>query len=95
MHNAIFCKRCDRYVYVGETGDKLYQRQLLNLSLIIRKQDDPVAKHFFTQNHDLGDFGVVGLEKLFGSKEYRETREKLWMKKLKTFRPFGINTKEQ
>jgi len=27
---AVFCKRCDGYVYVGETGYTLYQRHLLN-----------------------------------------------------------------
>ena len=79
---AIFCKRCQKYVYVGETGDTLYQRQLLNLSMIRRRRDDPVAKHFFENHHNTGDFSVVGLEKLFGSKEHRQTREKLWIKKI-------------
>jgi len=29
---AVFCERCRAYVYIGETGDTLYQRHLLNLS---------------------------------------------------------------
>ena len=29
---AVFCKKCTKYVYVGEMGDTLYQRQLWNLS---------------------------------------------------------------
>jgi hypothetical protein len=34
---ALFCKHCDKFIYVGETGDTLYQRHLLNLSLIRRQ----------------------------------------------------------
>ena len=92
---AIFCLKCDRYVYVGETGDTLYQRHILNFSLIRRQQDDPVAKHFYTEGHTKDDYRIVGIEKLFGTDEYRRTREKLWMKKLHTYKPLGINTKEQ
>jgi len=29
---AVFCERCQAYVYVGETGDTLYQRHLLNFA---------------------------------------------------------------
>jgi hypothetical protein len=28
---ALFCKHCDKFIYVGETRDTLYQRHLLNL----------------------------------------------------------------
>ena len=31
---AVFCKKCTKYAYVGEAGNILYQRQLLNLSRI-------------------------------------------------------------
>ena len=92
---ALFCVKCNKYIYVGETGDTLYQRHILNFSLIRRHQDDPVAKHFYTDDHTKEDFRIVGIEKLYGSDEYRKTRELLWMKKMKTFKPHGINTKEQ
>ena len=29
---AMLCERCRKYVYVGEKGDTLYQRHLMNLS---------------------------------------------------------------
>jgi len=90
---AIFCKKCDRFIYVGETGDLLYQRQLLNLSLIRRRKEDPVAKHFYTNGHSVDDFSVVGLEKLYLDVNYRQTREKLWIQKLRTEKPYGANTK--
>ncbi|KAH3870484.1 hypothetical protein DPMN_033672 [Dreissena polymorpha] len=31
---VVHCERCKTFVYVGETGDTLYQRHLLNLSRI-------------------------------------------------------------
>ena len=90
---AVFCKKCTKYVYVGETGDTLYQRQLLNLSRIKTKYGDPVAIHFYTDGHTIQDFSVMGLEKLHGDEQYRKTIENLWKVKLSTYRPQGINTK--
>ena len=91
---ALYCKRCKQYVYVGETGDTLYQRHLLNLSRIRTKHSDPVAQHFTTDGHDVSDFRIIGLEKLNGSAIYRKTMETLWKDKLRTYRPYGINVKE-
>ena len=34
---AVHCLRCRKFIYVGETGDTLYQRHLLNLSRIRNK----------------------------------------------------------
>jgi hypothetical protein len=37
---------------------------------------------------------VIGIEKTGnGDKIYRETKESLWIKKLKTFEPLGLNIK--
>ena len=83
-----------KIVYVGETGDTLYQRHLLNLSLIRRQANDPVALHFCTNEHSVDDFTIIGLEKLYKDDMYRKNRENLWKKKLNTFYPYGINTKE-
>ena len=88
---AVFCKKWTKYVYVGETGDTLYQRQLLNLSRIKTKY--PVAIHFYTDGHTIQDFSVIGLEKLHGDEQYRKTIENLWKVKLSTNRPQGVNTK--
>ena len=52
----------------------------VRLGNVRRRQNDPVAKHFFTDNHTSNDYKIVGIEKLYGSDEYRQTREKLWMK---------------
>lgn len=91
---AVYCKRCERYIYVGETGDTLYQRHLLNLSRIRTKYNDPLAAHFYTNDHTVNDFSIMGLEKLYGNDQYRKTIENLWKNKLRTYRPYGVNTKE-
>ena len=44
--------------------------------------------------HCKGDKRVIGIEKIGnGDKIYRETKESLWIKKLKTFEPLGLNIK--
>ena len=72
-------------VYVGETGDTLYQCQLLNLSRIRTKYGDPVVIHFYTDGHTIQDFLVMGLEKLHGDDQYQKTIENLWKVKLSTY----------
>ena len=91
---AVFCERCRAYVYVGETGDTLFQRHLLNMSRIRTRHADPVAAHFYTDVHSVADFRVMGLEKLHGSEDFRPKMEHLWKWKLLTYRPYGINTQE-
>jgi acetoin utilization deacetylase AcuC-like enzyme len=41
----------------------------------------------------VNDYEIVALEKICGDDSYRETIEKLWMDKLRTFKPHGLNTK--
>jgi hypothetical protein len=36
----------------------------------------------------------MGLEKLYGNDQYRKTIENYWKNKLRTYRPYGVNTKE-
>jgi hypothetical protein len=33
---VLFCKHCDKFIYVGETGDTLYQRHLLNAQFLLQ-----------------------------------------------------------
>jgi hypothetical protein len=73
---ALFCKHCDKFIYVGETRDTLYQRHLLNLSLIGRQKPDPIAIHFNSTEHSVNDYEIVALEKNCGDNSYRETIEK-------------------
>ena len=80
---CILCTESEKNIYVGQTGDKFYQRMLLNFSKIrTQKVEDPVAKHFCQKNHCVKNFKVIGIEKTGnGDKIYRETKESLWIKK--------------
>ena len=90
---GIRCTECERLIYVGQTGDTLYQRMILNFSKIrTRKTDDPIAKHFLQRNHSSDNLKVFGIEKVFGTEIYRKVKESFWMKKLKTLEPEGLNT---
>ena len=77
-----------------QTGDKFYQRMLLNFSKIrTQKVEDPVAKHFCQKNHCVKNFSHRNWENRKRWQISRETKESLWIKKLKTFEPLGLNTK--
>ena len=90
----IFCSKCNKYVYVGQTGDSLYQRMSLNFSKIrTRKIDDPVAKHFCQKNHSAENLKVIGIEKVNGDRILREVKESFWIRKLKMYESPGLNTK--
>jgi hypothetical protein len=54
---CILCTECETNIYVEQTGDKFYQRMLLNFSKIrSQKVEDPVAKHFCRKNHCVKNF---------------------------------------
>ena len=58
---VIYCiTECEKNIYVRQTGDKFYQRMLLNFSKIrTQKVEDPVAKHFCQKNHCIKNFKVI------------------------------------
>ena len=91
---AVFCVKCNKYLYVGETGGTLYQRMLLNFSRIRTKYNDPMCQHFFNDGHTIDDFKVIGIEKIYKGVTYRQTKERLWKKKMNTYKPNGLNTCE-
>ena len=91
---CIFCTKCSKNIYVGQTGDTFYQRMLLNFSKIrTKKITDPIAKHFCEKEHSVNNYRVIGIERVYGDTIYRETKEAFWIKKLKTYEPQGLNTK--
>lgn len=91
---SIYCCVCCKYVYVGETGDTLYQRMLLNFSRIRTGRSDPVGDHFRQGDHNVNDLKVLGIEKISGDSIYRKTKERLWKSKLNTYKPHGLNSYE-
>ena len=91
--NVVYALFCDKFIYVGETRDTLYQRHFSNVSLIRRQKPDLIAIHFNSTEHSVNDYEIMALEKICGDNSYRETIEKLRMNKLRTFNPHGLNTK--
>ncbi|KAH3726555.1 hypothetical protein DPMN_052422, partial [Dreissena polymorpha] len=73
-----------------------YPGQVEKMSLVqgISRFPYPVAENFYTNGYCVADFWVMGLEKINGSDEYRKTIEQLWKRKLRTFKPYGLNTKD-
>jgi hypothetical protein len=58
---------------------------LLNFSKIrTQKVEDPVAKHFYQKNHCVKNFSHRNWENRKRWQISRETKESLWIKKLKT-----------
>ena len=88
---GIRCMKCSKLVYVGETGGTLYQRMLLNLSRMRTKAPDPIANHFNEINHSADDYKIVGIEKTNREMIFRRVKESMWIKKMKTLKPNGLN----
>lgn len=65
----------------------LYQRHVLNLSLIMRESNDPVAMHFYTNAQTIDDFSVIGIPKCTTMK-FTENLT------LNAHVPFGMNRRE-
>lgn len=63
-------------------------------SLIKRENTDPVAMHFYTNEHSVDDCSVIGIEKLYKDEIYRKFKAYQW-KKVPTYISVGINKKEQ
>ena len=81
---GILCKRCQKLVYVGETGTTLYERMANHISTVKNKKDDPIPRHFNTDGHQIQDLEWMGLEKLRNKDIHmRKIRESFWKKGLK------------
>ena len=88
---GIWCDKCKKMVYVGQTGDTIYRRTQNHLSSIrcntSRVGRIPVNRHFTEGGHNERDFKVVGLERTWGnSEDRRKFREMRWVGLLGTQR---------
>ena len=89
---GIVCKECEKGVYVGETGNTIYERFQNHISSIKRKKDEPISRHFNGNKHNLGKMKILGLEALrqFDIHQ-RKIRESFWIQKLRSISPAGLN----
>ena len=86
---GIWCAKCRRVVYVGQTGDTIYTRAQNHLSSIRCRREGriPVSRHFWGEGHDVEDLRIIGLERAWGnSEDRRKFREMRWVGLLGTQR---------
>ena len=90
----IYCEKCNKPTYVGETERKLQERAKEHLADIRYQRQTPVAEHFNTGNHKISDAMFCILEKMHDeSKIFRLVKERDWMLRLGTVKPEGVNIK--
>ena len=59
-------------------------------------ESHPVAAHFNLNGHTLNNFIVTGIEHCFDkSNSHRQNRENYWQHQLLSFKPNGLNIKNQ
>eukprot|EP00061_Rhincodon_typus_P002208 g16888.t1 len=62
--NVVYCIRCSRcgFLYIGETKRRLGYCFVEHLrSVCDKRQHLPVANHFNSPSHSLGDMSILGL----------------------------------
>ena len=69
---GIWCAKCKKVVYVGQTGDTIYKRTHNHLSSIRCKRQGriPVNRHFSVKEHGEEDFKIIGLERTWGNSDF-------------------------
>ena len=90
---GIYCAKCNKIVYIGETGVTIYERFQNHLSSIRNnKNHEPVARHFTSDEHTAEDVKIVGVEKVRKKDIHlRKVRESFSIKKMGTLQPDGLN----
>jgi len=85
------CRRC-KIQYVGETERRLKDRLNAHRSNINTKRQTAIGIHFNNHAHTIKDLLIMPIE-MVGNEDklYRQTREKFWIKTLKTNYPNGLN----
>ncbi len=86
----ITCTKCNLQ-YVGQTGRKLVDRTKEHL-YFIKKKKEATGTHFSTNNHSNSDMRIQIIEKVMPNTiNMRLERESMWINKLATKRPQGMN----
>lgn len=75
----IFCKVCNLFVYIGETGQFLRLRIARHLNDISNNVNSPIGTHFNSLNHSVNNFSFIGVDIIFNL-EKRRLRESKYIK---------------
>jgi hypothetical protein len=101
---CITCKKCKKQ-YVGETLRPFRERLREHFYSVnnfdpIKSKNMPVARHFHSPKHTVGDFQCQIIEIILKNPKLPETtilrkkREMFWIHKFRTISPEGINVME-
>ena len=83
---GMWCKRCDKIVYVGKTMNRVMDRFNGHRADFKSEDDSKPAHHFRRNGHMETDMEVIVLESVAGNDDiYRISRERLWMNTMGTF----------
>lgn len=89
---GIKCKKCHK-LYIGETKNPLVERLKQHI-YHIRKMDRSTALYSHFQHHTLESVQIFGLEhNLDWTRKQRQRAEWMWINKLNTYHPLGLNEK--
>ena len=94
---VIYAAECQKHdvICVGHTGQPINARFNLHRSNITcHNMTCELVEHFSSQGCSFkDDLRISILEKVSGTKDYREFKEDKWMSRLRTFYPTGMNKK--
>eukprot|EP00061_Rhincodon_typus_P002221 g16932.t1 len=91
--NVVYCIRCSRCgsLYIGETKRRLGDRFVEHLSSVRdKRQHLPVANHFNSSSHSLGDMSIWGLLQCHDDTT-RKLEERHLIFRLGSLQPNGLN----
>ena len=88
MIYKITCKKCDWFVYIGETERRLCDRIQQHRGYVTQKKFKEVCEeHFNLPGHSIADMVVVGIERVLprGDKLIRTIKEAYWINQYESF----------
>lgn len=99
---TINCTLCPNIptLYVGETKQTCRDRMNHHISDIRLRKDTPISHHFNQANHNINHFKVTIIQFLTPNADnptttdyLRKSKECTWISRLKSYSPYGINSK--
>ena len=83
---GMWCKRCDKVVYVGKTMNRAMDRFNGHRADLKGTDESKPAHHFKRNGHVEEDMEVIILENVGGDDDvYRVSRERWWINRMGTF----------
>ena len=85
------CQKCG-VQYVGQTTRNFNARIREHINDIKNRKDTANANHYNSKGHSLSDFRAIIIERVVpNDTSFLLEREEMWIKRLETKRPHGLN----